>query len=134
MRGQQNKNPRRQTFMDKNVFHNFKKKLETKKKALEKELTAIARQDPRLKGDYDTKFPDLGITQSPDEGALKVADYERTLPLEHQLEIELASINEALKKIKKGAFGLCEKCGQEINAKRLEVMPEAKLCIKCRRK
>ena len=36
-----------------------------------------------------------------------------------------------LEKIKKGKYGICEKCGKEIPLERLEVSPEARFCLKC---
>ena len=122
------------TPMDKQTLKQFKKKLLVRKERIEKELATIAEKDKKNKGDYDTKFPDFGITQSPDESALRVVDYERTLPLEYALELRLAEVNKALEKIDLGSFGQCEKCGQPINLKRLEIMPEAKFCMKCQKR
>jgi DnaK suppressor protein len=41
----------------------------------------------------------------------------------------LAEIDAALKRIDEGTYGMCEKCGDEIAAGRLEVHPWASLCI-----
>lgn len=120
--------------MDKKLILQLKKRLEENKEKIEKELATIAKKDEKLKGDYDTRFPDFGIHQSPDEGALEVTAYESTLPVEYALELRLADINKALEKIAKDKYGLCEKCSQEIDEKRLGVMPEAKFCIKCQKK
>jgi RNA polymerase-binding protein DksA len=40
-------------------------------------------------------------------------------------------IDEALERIKTGEYGACESCGAEIPEARLEVIPQARLCIKC---
>jgi len=45
----------------------------------------------------------------------------------------LRNINLALEKIKKGNYGICEKCGGEIEIERLEVIPEAQFCKKCKK-
>lgn len=118
--------------MDKEKLKYFKKKLKEKKEKVEKELSSIAKKDKYLKGDYDTKFPDLDA-QSTDENAQEVANYERNLSVEHALEIDLASIDEALEKIEKRTYGICANCKKPIDLKRLEIMPEAKLCIKCKK-
>ncbi len=47
--------------------------------------------------------------------------------------IKLKRIDAALKRIDKDEFGLCLKCEEEINPKRLEVDPTAPLCIGCAR-
>jgi DnaK suppressor protein len=44
---------------------------------------------------------------------------------------ELAAIERALAKMSTGNFGVCEECGEEIAAKRLMVLPEARLCAHC---
>jgi DnaK suppressor protein len=44
---------------------------------------------------------------------------------------ELEAIEEALLRLENGNYGLCESCGQPIQPKRLEIMPEAPLCRDC---
>ncbi len=87
-----------------------------------------------MKGDYDTRFPDFGVHQSQDENALEVAAYESALPVEYALELRLADINKALRKIETGEYGICENCHEPIDPKRIEIMPEAKLCLECQKK
>ncbi|HEV7132461.1 MAG TPA: TraR/DksA C4-type zinc finger protein [Gaiellaceae bacterium] len=41
----------------------------------------------------------------------------------------LAEIDEALKRIDDGTYGICTKCGREIARERLEAHPWASLCI-----
>jgi DnaK suppressor protein len=45
---------------------------------------------------------------------------------------EIAQIDEALGKIEDGTYGLCETCGGRISPARLEVLPFATLCVKCK--
>ncbi|MCD6489235.1 MAG: TraR/DksA C4-type zinc finger protein, partial [Thermodesulfobacterium sp.] len=51
--------------------------------------------------------------------------------IEYTLELKLRNINLALKKIKEGKYGICEKCHKPIEIERLKARPEAKLCMKC---
>ena len=44
---------------------------------------------------------------------------------------KLKAINEALRKIEDGIYGECEECGENINKKRLNVLPFARYCVKC---
>jgi DnaK suppressor protein len=44
----------------------------------------------------------------------------------------LNHLNEALDKIEQGAYGVCEKCGKTIAKERLEAVPIAKHCIRCK--
>lgn len=42
-------------------------------------------------------------------------------------------LNKALHRIDTGDYGICLKCGQEIERKRLFLVPAAEHCIKCSR-
>ena len=44
---------------------------------------------------------------------------------------ELRAIQDALARLKRGEYGYCQRCGEEIPAARLEAMPQATLCVKC---
>lgn len=43
----------------------------------------------------------------------------------------LAKIDEALKRLEDGGYGVCADCGQEISEARLSAVPFASLCIDC---
>jgi DnaK suppressor protein len=55
---------------------------------------------------------------------LRVKDRERKL---------ISKVDEALKRIDDGSFGICELCGESISAKRLEVRPVTTCCIECKK-
>jgi DnaK suppressor protein len=44
---------------------------------------------------------------------------------------ELRAIQDALARLKRGEYGYCQRCGEEIAPARLEAMPHATLCVKC---
>jgi DnaK suppressor protein len=46
---------------------------------------------------------------------------------------QLKEIEAALVNLKENTYGICKRCGEEINEKRLKVLPFASLCIKCQR-
>jgi len=46
---------------------------------------------------------------------------------------ELADINESLKRIDEGTYGLCVDCGNEIPEPRLEAMPSSLRCLDCQK-
>ena len=76
---------------------------------------------------------DLSEPPDPDssERAVQMEDDEA---LEGQAQVvtqEIASIRRALDRIEDGSYGTCANCGDEISDKRLEVRPEAALCIDC---
>ncbi|MGB9726761.1 MAG: TraR/DksA family transcriptional regulator [Minisyncoccia bacterium] len=120
--------------MDKDLITELRKKLEKERALLEKELLKFADKDKKVKGDYDTRFPDLGVHSSaPDESAQEVNVYENLLALEYALELRLKDVTDALEKIQKNdnSFGKCEKCGKEIEIARLKINPAARTCISC---
>ncbi|MEL6792361.1 MAG: TraR/DksA C4-type zinc finger protein [Pseudomonadota bacterium] len=53
--------------------------------------------------------------------------------LGHAGEQEIAMIRAALKRVDAGEYGYCVKCGNEIMAERLNVVPHAPLCRVCAR-
>ena len=44
---------------------------------------------------------------------------------------EIKAIRAALARIESGEFGFCMKCGEEISAERLDVLPQTPFCRKC---
>jgi RNA polymerase-binding transcription factor DksA len=46
-------------------------------------------------------------------------------------QLIIANIDESLRSIEKGTYGVCDACGDLINKPRLSVLPFAKNCIKC---
>ncbi|MGH9341711.1 MAG: TraR/DksA family transcriptional regulator [Acidobacteriota bacterium] len=44
---------------------------------------------------------------------------------------QLQIVTEALDRIEEGGFGECQNCGNQVEKKRLEAVPWARLCLKC---
>jgi len=123
--------------MDRELIQKLKQKLEQEKEIIEKELERFAKKDEKLKGDWDTRFPKFDGGEvggaALEKAADEVEEYEALLPIEYSLETKLQDINLALEKIEKNKYGKCEKCQKEISEKRLEVYPEARFCLKCKK-
>ncbi|MEW6571368.1 MAG: TraR/DksA C4-type zinc finger protein [Nitrospirota bacterium] len=99
----------------------IKKKLLGQKKSLLSEALAALNELPG-----QTVFPDLGDQAS--------AEIDRSFMLrlrgrEHRL---LKKIEDAIERIEMGIFGICDKCGQEIDIRRLEARPVTTMCIECK--
>ena len=67
------------------------------------------------------------------DAALDSAQDEISSQLAEVESRELASIENALRRMKDGKFGLCEGCGEHIPMARLNALPYATLCIECQR-
>lgn len=44
----------------------------------------------------------------------------------------LYHIDQALRRVRNKSYGKCEQCGEQINRERLEAVPHARLCLKCK--
>ena len=77
---------------------------------------------------------DPGIAQDIGDKAESSYTKEFLLSLSDTERKQLFLIDEALKRLKTGHFGVCEECGKNISKKRLNALPWAPLCIECRQK
>jgi DnaK suppressor protein len=68
---------------------------------------------------------DAALDASQDEISSQLAEVESR---------ELANIENALERMRDGAYGLCEACTKAISLARLQALPYATLCIDCQRK
>jgi RNA polymerase-binding transcription factor DksA len=73
---------------------------------------------------YDQHSGDLGS---------ETFEREKDAGLQEMLEVELIQVDEALRKLDQGTYGLCEMCGRKIDDRRLDKLPAAILCITCAR-
>lgn len=67
-----------------------------------------------------------------EEEATETMELEKRLSLEKQLRSQLAEVGHALSKFDDGTYGLCDGCGKPIDPARLEALPQAALCLKCK--
>ena len=117
--------------MKKELEKELKNKLEEERQSIQKELESFAKKDEHLKGNWETKYPNREDGDKEEE-ADEVQEYDNMVSIEHNLELRLKDVNNALEKIADGAYGKCENCGKEIEEERLRAMPETKLCMKCK--
>ncbi len=69
-----------------------------------------------------------------EEEATESFELEKRLALERQVRELLTEVEHAIEKFDKGTYGLCDLCGQPISPERLEALPQANLCLKCKAK
>ncbi|MEZ4712398.1 MAG: TraR/DksA C4-type zinc finger protein [Caldilineaceae bacterium] len=69
----------------------------------------------------------------PEEGDVEIFEREKNAALIAILERKIKDIDAALTSMEKGNYGICERCGQPIPPERLEVKPDATLCLNCQR-
>lgn len=98
---------------------------------VEKQRNLILSKLGRLKAEDPFVTEDRSLIVEPGTDAAVLSGHERVVVFEERLKSELKEIEAALKKIKKGTYGRCEKCKKLIDAGRLEVKPQAVYCLKC---
>ncbi|MCB5267084.1 MAG: TraR/DksA C4-type zinc finger protein [Candidatus Cloacimonetes bacterium] len=59
---------------------------------------------------------------------------EHTVMMMESEREKIRLLNDAMRRIQDGTFGICEMCGDLIPDKRLEILPYATLCIDCKGK
>jgi DnaK suppressor protein len=76
--------------------------------------------------DEDENFPDptdRASMESNRNSMLRIRDRERKL---------IFKIQEALRRLDGGEYGVCEECGENIGIERLKARPVTTLCIECK--
>lgn len=117
--------------MDKKILENFRTRLLQEKKELEQEIkkindSGIGEPLKEVSGElssYDNHSSDLGA---------ETFERGKDIALRDNQKIILKKVNDALGRIDKGSYGYCENCGEEIPLERLEAVPYATLCLRCR--
>jgi DnaK suppressor protein len=101
---------------------------------------AIADEKKRLVQEREQVLEELGhlrefmqaeVDVEPDEGDAEIFEREKNAALIAVLERKLQDVDSALRSIAKGEYGICERCGKPIESGRLEVKPDATLCVSC---
>ena len=109
--------------MNKKDSKKYEKILEEKKKLI---ITELLRDNEDYSGLSDESMGDL-VDQ-----AYKMAEKDLIFGMSQNEKATLQMIDAALERIADGSFGTCVACGQNIEVKRLEIMPYAIKCIKCK--
>ncbi len=68
-----------------------------------------------------------------EEEAQKASISRPYVKLDHSGKVEIEQIDLALTKMTLGDYGVCEACGDDIDPRRLQAVPWARLCIDCAR-
>src|SRR3989338_7198411 len=115
-----------------------KEELQKLKAQLESDRTKIAEginhleRDNLNKSQRDASGDLSGYSFHMADMATDNFDREFSLDLASNEQVLLNRIDEALRKIQEGTYGVCENCTKPISSKRLKAVPYAKLCIKCK--
>jgi DnaK suppressor protein len=105
----------------------------TRQQIVTKERHKLVEEQKRISGELERLRETLKVEVDVDaeEGDPDLIEREKNVALVSQLETRHARVQAALRAIEKGKYGFCERCGIEIPTERLEVRPDATLCVTC---
>ena len=101
-----------------------KENLLKRKRELEKELKMDVEEEKE--DEKEEASPDLLDRAAGETLVLEKESQEEIL------KIELNDVDHSLGKVESGQYGICEKCGHEIEKERLEILSTACLCLSCK--
>lgn len=111
----------------------FKKIVLKKKEEILDELAHIS-DDTLRKSQKEASGDISGYTYHMADVATDNYDREFSLGLASNERKAIFELDDALKRIEEGSFGICDDCKGQITKVRLRVVPSARLCIKCQQK
>lgn len=117
--------------LTKDEVKEFRRLLEEERRRLSAELRGLEERIPQVEhqlgmdvgGSYDEDFADV---------AGDTFEREKGFAIESSVQGMLRQVEEALDRLGKGQYGICEYCGNPIHPPRLRALPYAKLCIDCK--
>ena len=109
--------------MDREKVEEYKNKLEARRT----ELLAKLKKDEAPE-DFG------GDVDHGEEEANEAESFSEKMAMGQTVRDEINEVETALNKIASGKFGLCEKCGMEIEEGVLDITPESKFCKHCKKK
>jgi len=101
--------------------------LENEQRRLETELADVRKSAPPAESRREGS--PFGKRE---EEAADAIEREQRLTLESSIEEQLAKVDTAMKKLAAGTYGICDVCRKPISAERLEALPAARFCVKCK--
>jgi RNA polymerase-binding transcription factor DksA len=109
-----------------NLQQIYRERLERERASVQAELDnlsteiAVLGEGQNSQGSFRNHEADL---------ATDVMEQERDLALIGTLQERQRDIERAFARLDAGTYGICERCGKEINPERLEALPFVTLCI-----
>ena len=105
----------------------------TREQIVVRERRKLLEERTRLTGELEHLREALKteVDVDADEGDPDLIEREKNVALVSQLERKKEDVEAALRLIEKGKYGTCERCGKEIPTERLDVRPDATLCVQC---
>ena len=98
---------------------------------LESERESLLGDIETLSTENQAQQDDYGVGNHMADDASEVMSRDINLALRSNSQDLLSQVEAALTRIDNGTYGICARCGKEINPERLEALPYATYCITC---
>ncbi len=108
--------------MNKKERERYRNKLLKKKEEIVNKISETYNESKEVESGIAQDVVDKAESSYTKEFLLSLSDAERE---------QLLLIDDALKRIDKKELGICQRCGKDINKKRLDVVPWTSYCIDC---
>ncbi|MBI3977890.1 MAG: TraR/DksA C4-type zinc finger protein [Chloroflexi bacterium] len=97
---------------------------------IHRELDQARRREESFRESAPTNS--VGYSNHLADEATQYFEQEKDRALDDNLRRLEDQIELALRKLDRGSYGICEECGESIRPERLEVLPWATTCVRCR--
>ena len=111
--------------MNKKEREEFRKKLLDKKETILRKLNELTNESKEMETNVAQDVVDKAETSYTKEFLLSLSDGDRE---------QLLLIDDAIRRLDRDEFGICQLCHQEIGRKRIEAIPWTPYCINCQEK
>lgn len=119
-------------IMDNRLLESFKDKLKSQRDEANDLLKQMERNQT-IKSNVEMSAELSFYDNHPADSASSIYDKERGMAFQKNEEVIVKKIDNALKNIENGTYGVCKKCGRKIDRERLEYIPYAEYCIDCQK-
>jgi DnaK suppressor protein len=76
----------------------------------------------------------LGYGNHMADDASEAFEQAKELALRQNAQKLLSQVQDALERFEQGTYGVCERCGAEIDPARLKALPYVSLCLRCQQR
>lgn len=110
-------------MLEKTDIEKYQAKLDQERRRI---LAEIKNEQPQ---DFGSDVEGEASEEESDESE----DFTNKLAIQRTIKDQLNEIDGALNRIRQGVYGICVKCGKEIEKTILDLVPESELCENCKK-
>lgn len=93
--------------------------------ALREEIFTRSGEEIHTQYDIPQDIGEMSILDLLSDAGLAIADIRRE---------EISNLEEALRRLEMGTYGVCEGCGEQIDTQRLRLVPYTAYCLECQKR